>query len=154
MKNICKRFCTSAVIVSTVLFTACGQTQASHMDMPDTSEYHGDAVIAQDVDEAAYNLDDALSDEDMERETKYMKYLEITLASDILDAYSSVKSANVALFGDMNEMQANICLEVQDDFTKDNAAEVAKVVAIAIGDEEQENINIKDTEGNVLFPGK
>ena len=76
------------------------------------------------------------------------------MASDILDAYSSVKSANVALFGDMNEMQANICLEVQDDFTKDNAAEVAKVVAIAIGDEEQENINIKDTEGNVLFSGK
>lgn len=154
MKNTHKIFCILTICMSAVLFTACGMAQTSRTDKPGTPEYYADASSVQDTDEAEYNLDDALSNEDTDQEEKYMKYLEITLADDILDAYSSVKDANVALFGSIDEMQANICLELQDDFTQDDAAEVAKVVATAIGAEEQENINIKDTEGNVLFSGK
>ena len=105
--------------------------------------------------EIAYKQADAAKEADKQRE--YTEYLEKTLADDILDAYPALTSVEVTLTGilqESDEKEAIVCLEVQEEFTADDAAKVAQAVATAIGSETTECIRIQDMEGNVLFAGE
>lgn len=94
---------------------------------------------------------DAVTDAD--KEAKYIDYLEQLLEGEIADSYPAVKSADITLSGIEENMQADIRLELQDEFAADSAAEVAGFVAAAAGSATTDEIVIRDVDGNVLFGG-
>ena len=88
--------------------------------------------------------------------------METRLADDMIGMFTSVKSAMVDIYIPQNdgtlikteeESSAWILLELDGEFTTDNAAFLAKAVAKALGNKTEENIVILDNSGNMLFSG-
>lgn len=116
---------------------------------------------------SAYSIDNVtgggISSTEANTQRKYVLYLETRLENDFIANFDAIKNANVELYiptndgtliASQNESSAAILLELQDDFTTDQAAYLARAVATAIGNETTNNIVVMDTQGNMLFSGE
>ena len=97
-----------------------------------------------------------------DKQKKYQLYMESKLEKQFIGKFSAIKSAKVelsiaendgTLISSEEESFASIVLEIDGEFTGDNAAFLARAVATAIGNKTTNNIVILDTEGNMLFSG-
>lgn len=110
------------------------------------------------VEEYVLTENDAvLTDE--EKQEKYILYLQEVLADDIASAYPAVKDVNVTLtkteesvaVTDAEQtMQAEICLDLEDELAEDSIVEIAEAVATAIASE-TDKIIIQDADGQILY---
>lgn len=121
---------------------------------------------ANNIQAATYTIDNVtdggFSTTEADKQKRYEYYLESRLANDIIGRFSSVKSAVVELYipeqdgtliASEEESFATIFLELDGDFSTDNAAGLAKAVSVAIGNKTSENIVIMDFDGNTLYSG-
>lgn len=121
---------------------------------------------ANDIQSAAYTIDNVvsggISTTEADKQKKYELYMETRLANDLIAKFTTVKSAMVDLHLPENtgtliatEEQASawILLELDGEFTEENAAFLAKAVSKAVGNDTEENIVILDYNGNMLFSG-
>lgn len=121
---------------------------------------------ANDIQSYAYTIDNVTSGgfttTEADKQRRYELYMETRLANDMIGKYSAIKSAVVDLYipentGTLISAQEPssiwIVLELDGDFTEDNAAALAKAVSVAIGNDTQEGVVITDTNGNLLFSG-
>ena len=88
--------------------------------------------------------------------------METRLANDIIGKFSAIESAAVDLYipeqvgtliASEEESGAWIVLELNGEFSADNAASLAKAVSVAIGNKTPKGIVIMDTDGNMLYSG-
>jgi len=107
--------------------------------------------------------DGGISSTEANTQRKYVLYLETRLENDFITNFDAIKNANVELYiptndgtliASQNESSAAILLELQDEFTTDQAAYLARAVATAIGNESTNNVVVMDTQGNMLFSGE
>lgn len=121
---------------------------------------------ANDIQAAAYTIENVtsggLSTTESDRQRRYELYLERRLSDDLISKFDAIKSAEVdlhipendgTLIASKEESSVWILLEIDGEFSTDNAAFLAKAVSKAVGNETEENIVITDTEGNMLFSG-
>ena len=131
----------------------------------------GDASLllgANDIQSYAYSIDNvtngSFSTTESDKQKKYVLYLESRLEQDFISKFDAIKSANVqlnipdndgTLIGNQEQSSAWILLQLNEGgkFDEENAAFLAKAVAVAVGNENTDNIVILDTEGNMLFSG-
>lgn len=112
-----------------------------------------------------YDIDDVVSGgfntTEADKQKRYRKYLERKLQSDF-ESYNAIKSALVhlnipdqdgTLISQKVEASAYIRLELADTFTSENAANLARATATALGNQTTSNITIVDTDANLLFSG-
>ena len=112
----------------------------------------------------AYNVDNVTNGgfdtTEEEKQKRYTAYLENKLAEDIAASYADVKSATVALhIPEQNEAlsegeaEANVALilELENEMTAESFEEIAKAVAVAVGNKSTENVVITDMNGNTLY---
>ena len=106
--------------------------------------------------------DGSFSTTESDKQKKHVVYLEKYLQKDMLESYRAIKTARVKLDIPQNdgtllsteeETSAWVLLELQDEFTTENAAALARAVATGIGNETTEHIVITDFDGNMLFSG-
>ncbi len=97
-----------------------------------------------------------------DKQKRYIELMESKLEHDFLGMFDAIKTAQVMLHLPENngtliateeEASAAITLEIDGDFTEDNAAFLAKAVATALGNDSTEKITIMDSMGNMLFAG-
>lgn len=123
-------------------------------------------LAANDIQSVEYGIDNVVngsfSTTEADKQKKYQLYLESKLENQFLKKFTAIKSANVdlslpendgTLISTDEEAFASILLELDGEFTADNAAYLARAVATAIGNTTTNNIVILDTEGNMLFSG-
>lgn len=121
---------------------------------------------ANDIQAATYTIDNVtdggFGTTESDKQRKYELYLETRLAEDFIARFDSVKSAIVevhipendgTLISTKEDTTVSILLELNGEFTSDNAAFLAKAVSKAVGNETEEKIVIMDTAGNMLFSG-
>lgn len=121
---------------------------------------------ANDIQAATYTIDNVtaggFTTTESDKEKRYELYLETRLADDLISRFTAVNSAVVDIYIPENtgtlieteeESSAWILLDLDGEFTSENAAFLAKAIAVAMGNETEENIVILDTEGNMLFSG-
>lgn len=121
---------------------------------------------ANDIQSAAYSIDNVtnggFSTTESDKQRKYQLYMEKRLEKEFIEKFSSIKSATVelsipendgTLISSEEEAFASVLLELQGEFTTDNAAFLARALATAIGNTTTNNVVIIDTEGNMLFSG-
>lgn len=112
-----------------------------------------------------YNLDEAFGSgfgtTESERQKRWSLLLEDKLEADFSN-YNAVKKANVlltipnqdgTLLAKQEEASAYISLELDGEFTRENAATMAKAAATFLGNETTNKITIVDTNANALFVG-
>lgn len=96
-----------------------------------------------------------------DKQKRYVFYLESHLEED-LSKFTAVKSADVqlsipsdtgTLIAEAQDSSAMVLLELEGEFTTDNAAFLAKAVATALGNASTEHITIMDYDGNLLYSG-
>ncbi len=123
---------------------------------------------ANDIQSYAYSIDNvtegSFSTTESDKQKKYVLYLESRLEQDFIAKFDAIESANVklhipdndgTLIGNQEDSSAWILLNLKEDgkFDEENAAFLAKAVAVAIGNENTDNIVILDSLGNMLFSG-
>lgn len=121
---------------------------------------------ANDIQAATYTIDNVteggFSTTEADKEKRYELYLENRLANDLISKFSAIKSAVVDLYipeqtgtliDSKEESSIWIVLELDGDFTTENAAGLAKAVSVAIGNKTAENVVIMDGDGNTLYSG-
>ncbi len=121
---------------------------------------------ANDIPAASYDLnnvmDGGFSTTEADKQKKYKLYMENHLEED-LTRFESVKKADVqlslpendgTLLSKEEEAYASVILELDGEFTQDNAAAMAQFVKTALGNENANNITILDSMGNLLFSGE
>jgi len=119
------------------------------------------------IQSRAYTIDNVtdggISTTEANTQRKYVLYLESRLEKDFISKFDAIKNANVELYIPQNdgtlissqeESSAAILLELQSEFTTDQASYLARAVATAIGNETTNNVVIMDTSGNMLFSGE
>ena len=122
---------------------------------------------ANDILAAGYGIDNVtnggISTTEADKQKRYVVYLENQLENDMIKMFSAVKSAHVMLHLPDNDgtlvsrnepSYAWVQLELQDDFTAEQAAYVAKAVATALGNSDTTQITIMDTDANLLYSGE
>lgn len=123
-------------------------------------------LASNDIQSFSYSIDKVteggFSTTEADKQKKYELYLESRLANDIIGKFTSVKSAVVDLYipektGTLIDSEEEsgiwIVLELDGEFTTDNASALAKAVAVAIGNKTTEKVVITDTASNILFTG-
>lgn len=122
---------------------------------------------ANDIQSNAYSIDNVtsggFSTTESDKQKKYELYLETRLADDIIGRFSFVKSAVVDLYIPENDgtliaketdSSAWVLLDLDgQELNNEAASGLAHAVAVAIGNDSDENIVIMDTEGNTLYSG-
>lgn len=121
---------------------------------------------ANDIQSVSYSIDNVtnggFSTTESDKQKKYQLYMETRLQKEFIEKFTAIKSAKVelslpeqdgTLIASEEEAFASILLELEGEFTTDNAAYMARAVATAIGNKTTNNIVILDTEGNMLFSG-
>lgn len=121
---------------------------------------------ANDIQSAAYTIDNVtaggFSTTESDKQKKYQLYMENRLEKEFIEKFTAIKDVSVelsipendgTLISTEEESFASILLELDGEFTSDNAAYLARAVATAIGNKTTNNIVILDTEGNMLFSG-
>lgn len=123
-------------------------------------------LASNDIQSYSYSIDKVteggFSTTEADKQKRYELYLESRLANDIIGKFTSVKSAVVDLYipektGTLIDSEEEsgiwIVLELDGEFTSDNASALAKAVAVAIGNKTTEKVVITDTASNILFTG-
>ncbi len=123
-------------------------------------------LASNDIQSFSYSIEQVteggFSTTEADKQKKYELYLESRLANDIIGKFTSVKSAVVDLYipektGTLIDSEEEsgiwIVLELDGEFTADNASALAKAVAVAIGNKTTEKVVITDTASNILFTG-
>ncbi|MBO5293282.1 MAG: flagellar M-ring protein FliF [Lachnospiraceae bacterium] len=121
---------------------------------------------ANDIPAASYGIENVtnggFSTTESDKQKTYKLYLEKKMEEDLM-TMSSIKKADVqfsipendgTLIAKSEESHASIILELDGEFTQENASAVARIVATALGNETTNNIVIIDTMGNLLFSGE
>ncbi|MBO4911150.1 MAG: flagellar M-ring protein FliF [Butyrivibrio sp.] len=123
---------------------------------------------ANDIQSYAYSIDNvtngSFSTTESDKQKKYVVYLEKQLESDFIQNFSAIDVAHVklnipdndgTLIGNKEEASASIMLELAEgaEFSEDNAAFLAKAVAMALGNSDTKHIVIMDKASNLLFSG-
>ncbi|MDD3367761.1 MAG: flagellar M-ring protein FliF C-terminal domain-containing protein [Lachnospiraceae bacterium] len=121
---------------------------------------------ANDIQSSAYSIDNVtnggFSTTESDKQKRYIVYLQSRLERDFIGKFNAISSAHVelnipendgTLIAENKESSAAIILELQDEFTADQAAYLAQAVATALGSTDASNITIMDTDGNMLFSG-
>ncbi len=107
--------------------------------------------------------DGGISTTEANTQRKYVLYLESRLENDFISDFEAIKSAHVelhipsddgTLISRQEEASASILLDLEDEFTPEQASYLARAVATAIGNESTNNIVIMDNQGNMLFSGE
>ena len=121
---------------------------------------------ANNIPTSAYTLDDVLdgsfSTTEADKQKRYRLYLESQMEDD-LESYAAVSTATVqltipedngTLIAQNLETYASVLLEIVDGetFTEENAANMARFVATALGNDTTDNVTITDVKGQILFP--
>lgn len=122
---------------------------------------------ANDILPSPYGIDEVtaggMSTTEADKQKRYVLYLESRLENDFMGMFSAIRSAHVTLnlpqddgtlISKNEQAYAMILLELEGEFTTDNAAFLAKAVATAIGNDDTSNITIMDTEANLLYSGE
>lgn len=124
------------------------------------------ALGAAGYSDQAPSLSDALSGgfstTESDKQKLYADYKQKDLAL-LFESFDSVKKAEVrlnipqqdgTLIAKEQETSAYICLELNGNFTSENAATMAKAAASSLGNSSTASITISDTAGNLLFSGE
>lgn len=107
--------------------------------------------------------DGGFSVTETDKQRKYKEFLQDSIARDFIGMFEPIKNAVVKLNLPQNdgtliskeeEASAAIVLELEGEFTTDNAAFLAKAVSTLLGNETTKNITIMDTNGNLLYSGE
>lgn len=107
--------------------------------------------------------DGGFSSTESDKQKKYKLYLEEYIENDFICMFDSIKNAEVqlnlpdndgTLISKNEESFAAVVLELDGEFTTDNAAFLAKAMATILGNETTNNITIMDTSGNLLYSGE
>lgn len=119
-----------------------------------------------DIQSYAYTIDNvtdgSFSTTESDKQKKYQLYMEKRLANDLIGKFTAIESAEVTLYIPENDgtlireeqdSGAWIVLTLQDDFSEESAASMAKAVSVALGNKTTEEIVIMDDAGNTLFAG-
>ncbi len=130
----------------------------------------GDANLllgANNIQAAGYGIenvtDGGFATTESDKQKKHVVYLQDRLEREVLGKFTAIKSAKVTLnipeqngtlLSEDEESYAFVLLELQDEFTTENAAYLARAVATGIGNETTDHIVIMDAEGNMLFTGE
>lgn len=122
-------------------------------------------LASNNIQAAGYGIenvtDGSFSTTESDKEKKHVVYLQRYLEDDMLERFTAVREAHVKLDIPQNdgtllatdeEAYAWVLLELQDEFTTENAAALARAVATAIGNDSTDRIVIMDFDGNMLFP--
>ncbi|MDO4513601.1 MAG: flagellar M-ring protein FliF C-terminal domain-containing protein [Lachnospiraceae bacterium] len=122
---------------------------------------------ANDILAAGYGIenvtDGGISTTEADKQKKYVVFLEKRLENDFIRTFSAIKSAHVMLHVPDNDgtliskkepSYAWVQLELQDEFTVDQAAFLAKAVSTALGNDDASRITIMDTDANLLYSGE
>lgn len=98
-----------------------------------------------------------------DKNKRYIEMRQDELEHDFIGMFDAIKSATVilhvpeqngTLIASNEESSASIALELDGEFTSDNAAFLARAVATALGNESTKNISIIDTTtGTMLYTG-
>lgn len=125
------------------------------------------ALGASGITVSAYTIEEALSGgltvTEADKDKKYALYMESTLETDIKNAFSKIDGVVVhlsmpdndgTLLSKKEEPSASLAIDVDDSFTSENAANLAKFVANALHCSSTDNILIIDSENNLLFSGE
>ena len=115
---------------------------------------------------AGMGIDDVtsggFSTTETDKQRKYKEFLEEEMERDFVAMFPAIKSAKVIYQFPINdgtmisldqESYATIFLEIDGEFTTDNAAFLAKAVATSLGNDTTENITILDSNSNLLYSG-
>lgn len=115
----------------------------------------------------AYSIDSALEGgftvTEADKQKKYERYQEEHLAKDFLMAFNAIKIAKVDLhlaeddgflLSEKKDTTVAVVIDVEGDFTSDNAAFLAKAIAGALGLSNTDHITIMDYDANLLFSGE
>lgn len=121
---------------------------------------------ANDIPAAAYGIDNVtnggFSTTESDKQKRYKLYLEGQMEED-LTRFEAVKKADVqlslpendgTLLSKNEEAFASVILELDGEFTPENAAAMAQFVKTALGNENANNITILDSQGNLLYSGE
>ncbi len=121
---------------------------------------------ANDIPAAAYGIDNVtdggFSTTESDKQKRYKLYLESKMEED-LTRFEAVKKADVqlslpendgTLLSKAEESFASVILELDGEFTQENAAAMAQFVKTALGNENANNITILDSQGNLLYSGE
>lgn len=121
---------------------------------------------ANNIPAAAYGIDNVtdggFSTTESDKQKRYKLYLQSQMEEDLL-RFEAVKRADVqlslpendgTLLSQNEESFASIILELDGEFTQENAAAMAQFVKTALGNENASNITILDSQGNLLFSGE
>lgn len=121
---------------------------------------------ANDIRSDTYTIDNVtdggFGTTESDKQKKYQLYMESKLEKQFIGKFSAIRSAKVelsiaendgTLISSEEESFASVVLELDGEFSGDNAAFLARAIATAIGNKTTNNIVILDTEGNMLFSG-
>ena len=121
---------------------------------------------ANNIQAAGYTIDNVVdgsfSTTESDKQKKYKVFLEDTLERD-LQRLNAVKSASVelnipentgTLLATEEETSAWVVLELKEELSTEQAAAIARSVAVAVGNATTDNIIILDTNSNMLFTGE
>ena len=97
-----------------------------------------------------------------DKRKRYIEMLQDELEHDFIGMFSAIRSATVmlhvpeengTLIATEQEASASIVLEIDGEFSSDNAAFLARAVATALGNSTTDNISIIDNTGKMLYSG-
>ena len=121
-------------------------------------------LAANNIPSVGYGIENVInngfSTTESDKKRAYLLYQEKYLEDHMLELFSAIKSADVTLHIPDNtgllsdaeeESYASVVLELQDEFSAENAAYLARAIATGIGNPTTDNIVIMDTNGNLLF---
>ncbi len=121
---------------------------------------------ANNIPTAAYTIDDVLdgsfSTTEADKQKRYKLFMESQIEQDV-ENMKAVKSAsaqltipddNGTLIAQNLEKYASVLIELNEgaNFTEENAAAIARMIATGLGNDTTDNVTITDVEGRIWFP--
>ena len=114
-----------------------------------------------------YTIEEALTGSftvtEADKSKRYKKYLEDTFASDFVSIFPAIEGCTVrlnlpendgTLLSKDEEPGGAVYLSINGDFSRDNAAFLAKALATALGAKNTDGIVILSSDGEMLFSGE
>ena len=111
-------------------------------------------------DDVSANIDIGMTENDKNEQYKRLKEAEM---KQLIETFDNVKEASVMLAlpedtvvfnNNKKEASAGVTLAVTDDFTEEQGAIIANLIASSVEGVKVENVTIADTKGKILYSGK